>query len=283
MDKRLFATYFHPLSPIPTGLEPKGTLQHDIDCVLFDLYGTLFISDSGDMNLIRKKSDRLQLFQKLLQASRIEMDPQALIERLTQTIEWQHQQLVGEGVDYPEVQIDDIWMMILPDSDRKRIRRFAVEFELIMNPVYPMPSLQELLKTCRDSGVKMGIVSNAQFYTPLLFNWFLDASTAELGFDPKLTVYSYEYGYAKPSSGLFAPVTTYLDQLGISRRSVLFLGNDMLNDILPAQKAGFCTALFAGDSRSLRLRKNHPACNGIRPDLVITDLKQLIRLIRQKL
>jgi hypothetical protein len=36
------------------------------------------------------------------------------------------------------------------------------------------------------------------------------------------------------------------------------------------------TALFAGDRRSLRLRKDDPSCRLLTPDLVITDLGQLI-------
>ena len=41
----------------------------------------------------------------------------------------------------------------------------------------------------------------------------------------------------------------------------------------------FKTALFAGDLRSLRLRTENPRCRGLKPDLVVTDLRQLIRLI----
>jgi len=50
----------------------------------------------------------------------------------------------------------------------------------------------------------------------------------------------------------------------------------MLNDIYPAQKVGFQTALFAGDKRSLRLRNDDPRCKNLKPDLVITDLIQLL-------
>ena len=58
--------------------------------------------------------------------------------------------------------------------------------------------------------------------------------------------------------------------------AVLYVGNDMLNDIYPAAKAGFKTALFAGDSRSLRLRKDKPKCKYLSADIVITDLIQLL-------
>jgi putative hydrolase of the HAD superfamily len=49
----------------------------------------------------------------------------------------------------------------------------------------------------------------------------------------------------------------------------------MLNDIWPAQNLGFRTALFAGDLRSYRPRKDDPRVQGLQPDLVLGDLSQL--------
>jgi len=53
----------------------------------------------------------------------------------------------------------------------------------------------------------------------------------------------------------------------------------MLNDIYPANAIGFQTALFAGDQRSLRLRTDDPRCVNLKPDLVLTDLAQLLKYI----
>jgi putative hydrolase of the HAD superfamily len=68
--------------------------------------------------------------------------------------------------------------------------------------------------------------------------------------------------------------------MGISRTSVLYVGNDMRNDILPATKTGFQTALFAGDRRSLRLREDDPQCKNVVPNLVITDLIQILEHVK---
>ena len=64
--------------------------------------------------------------------------------------------------------------------------------------------------------------------------------------------------------------------MNIPKDSVLYVGNDMLNDIFPAQKEGFKTGLFAGDVRSLRLRSDEPVCENLSADIVITDLVQLL-------
>jgi putative hydrolase of the HAD superfamily len=121
----------------------------------------------------------------------------------------------------------------------------------------------------------MGIVSNAQFYTRELFPALLERSTDDCGFAADLQIYSYEQGFAKPGQYLYRLAAQRLATRGIVPSEALYVGNDMLNDIAPAQRAGFRTALFAGDARSLRLRAEDPQVDGIRPDLVVTRLLDL--------
>jgi putative hydrolase of the HAD superfamily len=64
--------------------------------------------------------------------------------------------------------------------------------------------------------------------------------------------------------------------MAIPAASVLYVGNDMRNDIVPAASVGFNTALFAGDQRSLRLRESDADCRNVTPDVIVTDLRQLI-------
>ena len=125
----------------------------------------------------------------------------------------------------------------------------------------------------------MGLVSNAQFFTPYLFEWFLGAEPTSLGFKSDLIFLSYQMGYAKPSQIFFESVSTAVQGSGMDPHSVLVVGNDLLNDIYPAKQMGFQTALFAGDARSLRLRTEDPRCRNLAANLVLTDLGQLTDLI----
>ena len=78
----------------------------------------------------------------------------------------------------------------------------------------------------------------------------------------------------------FSPILTGLEQeLNISPRETLYVGNDMLNDIWTARECGCRTALFAGDSLSLRLREDRPECASLSPDVIITHLDQLLDVI----
>ena len=74
---------------------------------------------------------------------------------------------------------------------------------------------------------------------------------------------------------LFNAAAEVLSAYGIGPPEVLYVGNDMLNDILPASSVGFRTALFAGDARSLRRRQGDGRVARIVPDLVLTRLSQL--------
>ena len=275
----LISKYIRPISPLSGSLGQSGKLEEKVEAILFDLYGTLFISRSGDISMAKRKSPQTEKLEKLLEKFRIKKGPQTVLKQFFAAIENQHEILKRKGVDFPEVEIDQIWMRVLENNDLETVRTFAVEFELITNPVYPMPHLEKVLSVCQDSKIPMGIISNAQFYTPYLFNWFLDSNPEALGFHPDLILYSYKFGYAKPSTFMFQVAAEKLKNMGVPAHSAIYFGNDMLNDIYPAKKTGFKTGLFAGDARSLRLRKNDPKCKDLSADLVITDLAQILDYI----
>ncbi len=263
------------MTPLPTDLSARGDLRAKINCILFDIYGTLFISAAGDISPGQRNSPAHEEVTRLLAKYAIPQRPRRILNKLYDSIQVRHGVLRDSGVDYPEVIIEQIWRQVLEIENQAVIKKFAVEFELIANPVWTMPNLGSMLSACRQKKILMGIISNAQFYTPSLFNWFLDRDPEGLGFDPGLLFYSYQYEVAKPSPTLFKMAAEKLSSKGIRPVSVLYVGNDMLNDIYPAAATGFQTALFAGDRRSLRLRPDDSRCADLNPDLVLTDLGQL--------
>ncbi len=270
------APYLAPLTPIPSALEPSGSIETDIACVLFDIYGTLFVSGAGEIGPSALDTTAAAKIRRICEKHGIAAEADALMKELHARIDATHRRRKAQGVDYPEIEIDRIWMEILGRNDRDQVRKFAIEIEMSINPAYPMPHLEQLLEALTSRGILLGIVSNAQFFTPHLFDWFLGAFPEALGFDADLIFYSYRCGRAKPSGYLFERATAQLAAKGIAAGSVLYVGNDMRNDILPAQTAGLKTALFAGDRRSLRLRPDEPCCRGLTPDIIVTDLLQLL-------
>lgn len=274
-----FLTHAKPLTPIPTSFTKSGGLTFPIKSILFDIYGTLFISGTGDIGISQTNPTPSMPLEKLLLKYHIAIPPSSLLSSFFEAIEKQHDTLRKKGVDYPEVKIEKIWSSVLQNDNMDLVKEFALEFELLKNPVYPMPNLKKVLAACKEKRFIMGIVSNAQFYTPFLFQWFLKSDMEPLGFSRDLMLMSYQMGYAKPSAYLFKTAAEKLAVLGVTPEEVLYVGNDMRNDIFPAHRVGFQTGLFAGDARSLRLRQDDLLCKHIKPDLVITDLQQLLDVL----
>jgi len=280
MFKDIMAPYITPLQPIPTSVKQTINLKSSVRAILFDVYGTLFISASGDICIAHKNSHAASKVQALLEKYKISISSLQLHNLLFKAIESDHASKKNKGIDFPEILIEKIWMQVFQTVDIMTARRFAVEYEMIVNPVYPMPRLDETLRALNNKNIFLGIISNAQFFTPYLFDLFCSAFPESLGFDSDLIFYSYESGYAKPSLFLFERAAERLTRKGLSPIDVLYVGNDMLNDIFPARTVGFQTCLFAGDQRSLRLREEEPKCESIKPDAIIKELNHLTNMIR---
>ncbi len=279
-----------PLAPLPTSCEPMLSRFEGARAVLFDVYGTLFVSDSGDVGTAAAKDTEEALTEaldvsgftgKLQDAGRLGK------ECLKSEILAWHKASRAAGTDYPEVDIVQVWERVVDLLRRHQVldpatidiepfRQLAIEYECRVNPVYPMPGCREILRSLKERGVVMGIVSNAQFYTPLLFRAFFDETIDQIGFDPDCCIWSYKELKAKPSADLFPKAEKYLKRNhGIKLSQTVYVGNDMLNDVYTASQAGCKTVLFAGDQRSLRLREADERCAGLQPNAVITSMDQL--------
>jgi putative hydrolase of the HAD superfamily len=262
-----------------------GPRMPAIRAALFDIYGTLFCSAAGD---IASGADEYGTAENL--------DPLAALFNRTgaelrayfrAAVEKRHRE---SPHPYPEVRVEEIWTAFLEEAGASATftgdgEELALRYELAVNPVYPMPGVLETLRALKRRGCILGIISNAQFFTPLLFDAFFGAGPGELGFDPDLLIYSFEAGEAKPSAALFAGAVERLGERGISPESCVYTGNDMLNDIYAAAGAGFKTLLFAGDRRSLRLRgfprEGGPGSGGP-PTGIIRNLTDITGILGEK-
>ncbi|UCF95935.1 MAG: HAD family hydrolase [Spirochaetaceae bacterium] len=280
-----------PLAPIPTEQQPRLWRLPHIRALLFDVYGTLFISASGDIGTSDIEAHGRALGQ-VMEALKITVDHNTAVRAATtlvQAIIRTHEQLKDQGRTYPEVDIRTIFLevlgylrskgVVLEESSRQFCEILAVEYECRINPTWPMPGLADTLQCLRERGNLLGIVSNAQFYTPLLFPAHLDQTLESLGFDPDLCVWSYRHLEAKPSPNLFRRALEALQRRGIEPAQVLYVGNDRINDVWPAAQSGMRTALFAGDRRSFRPRREDLRGRDMREDVVLTEFSQLLEVL----
>jgi putative hydrolase of the HAD superfamily len=268
--------------PLPPGwkawkADKDGKNGEKFGAVLFDVYGTLFCSAAGDIGGAEDSaggtSPRLDEFAAAYAPGYSGKDLKNYFRESVLVAHRDRALSPGEKTCYPEIKAEEIWARFLaglsPRPERTPPEEFALRYELAVNPAYPMPGAFEAIRCLRDVR-PLGIVSNAQFYTPLLFEAFFGGKPEDIGFDRKLLVYSFEAGEAKPSPRLFVLAAERLAAMGLKTERCLFVGNDMRNDMAAAGAAGFRTALFAGDGRSLRLREAAE-----RPSYIIDSLADL--------
>ncbi|WP_296900159.1 HAD family hydrolase, partial [Thiohalocapsa sp.] len=272
-----------PLTPQPTAAVPRLEPLPGIRAVVFDVYGTLVISGSGDIGLTATSAAEGAFAEAWTAAGLSAAALPAAFDgpaMLKAEIQQEHVASRARGVDHPEVDIVAVWQALLAKlgapMDPDQARELALEYELRTNPVWPMPGLDDTVETLARRGMVLGIVSNAQFYTPLMLHAFLGRPLNSAGVDPRCCAFSYRQGVAKPSTAIYALALSGLAQHHhISPTEVLYIGNDVRNDIQPAQTLGCRTALFAGDARSLRLREDDAQLRKVKPDRVLTELSQI--------
>lgn len=245
--------------------------------LILDIYGTLVSSGAGEVGTAAEVSlpgpeDGSRAGPKalgeVLEEFGIREGPGRFEERLAQEIRKHHRAARAAGTPWPEVDgaalLARLTGLSLPEA-----RLLGAAREAALNPAAPMPGAAELLKSARGSGLVLGLISNAQYYTEPALEAAFGKSLNALGFDPELRVWSWRLGRAKPDPELFRILARALGNRGIRPEAAVYVGNDLLNDVAPAGSAGFRTALFAGDPRSLRLRAGDPRVEGVLPDTVL--------------
>jgi len=290
-----------PISPVPSGVSSHIPERSDmnIKCVIFDIYGTMLISESGDIDSSHLSQNAALTALNESGVGLANVTSSVIAEKILRL----YRQFIAEatvemranGISYPEIEIREIWKKIIakllrdkdiePIPDAIDFSRLASIFEALNNPVWPMPSMLEVLKNLNGRNIPVGIISNAQFYTPMLMNYFLTGHPGNdetiCFFDPELMMFSYREKRSKPDKTLFSKIAERCrNKYALQPEQVLFVGNDMYKDIWPAAQTGFRTALFAGDLRSLRMREDKAAIAGLKPDFTINRLEQIMEIVK---
>ncbi|MDG5814844.1 HAD family hydrolase [Chitinispirillales bacterium ANBcel5] len=295
--------YTEPKELNPIYYQSSQEQLSGIRAVIFDVYGTL-------INYWRPGFETPQMKEKTLSdtfsvicekfgmgSTFAKINPQQPPEKTLS--EFYHGLIVlsqekaqKSGNMFAEVKIEEVWNLILlmlkrhgykaehhcpgDCSEFNRYLAFTYNFHALGRQLYP--NVYTALKALKEKHIVLGIVSNAQFYTPIDLTLMLrDQSGGEIDdyyelFDVDLVFYSYEYGVRKPGELLFRKLFDALYEMHILPSQTLFVGNDLVMDIEPASSAGMKTAFFTGDQNSAYF---HDKRGTIIPDLCINDYEEL--------
>lgn len=289
-------------------LEPVDYPSHcekltDIRAIICDVYGTLvnywrpgFETKESRAQKIeesfKKISDRFGMTPFLAELNPAERPEKTLSDFYNGLIALNHEKAAKKGVAFPEVKIEDIWSLIIlilkrrgynpshylhcSESEFSRYLAFTYNFLSLGRQLYP--GIVTTLERLKASNIVIGIVSNAQFYTPIDLTLFIREQSeqqiddfSEL-FESDLTFFSYEYGVAKPNQLMFRKLFDALYEYHILPSQTVFVGNDLRVDIQPAIEAGMRTALFTGDKESLY---THDLGDSVVPDITFQNWEEL--------
>ncbi len=263
-------------SPIPAGVSPDLNRLHGVKCVVFDVYGTLLLSDrspaAGDRNAaLREILESLEItceHEKPASAFHSLLQKKAFSARLS-------------GASSPEFDVRKLWKRVLGESvSDQNIEKVALAYECAMHRVWLAPNVKSVLSQLSALGLPLGILSNAQFYTPILLEALLGMPLSEFGFMDTLSFYSYECGESKPGPLMFDQLVGRLERLHLRPNETLIVGNDLNNDIAPAQERDFKTLLVAQDERSLTMDSDGGSLGDpIEPNATITSFDDLFQII----
>lgn len=280
----------NPISPQPVDHKLKTQTLEDIRCVALDFYGTMFISNAGDIGIDEEQQQNSLYFTESLESTgftiRNENTGQKGVDLFEEIIEANITAARNKGIDYPEPDVRSIWFDVLRklieeefisgELTRESARYFGIEFEFRINKIWPVPGLAEFLQSLLNKDLILGIISNSQYYTPLAFEAFLGNRPEDFGFNPNLLVWSYETGRKKPSRHFYERFVNAAEEENIQPQEILYIGNDIRKDIQPAKELGLKTALFVGDTRSIRHTHDEIEQEKYQANLIIDNLHQVL-------
>lgn len=252
----------------------------DTKVIFWDVYGTLLTADCGNLDSLFQHEAELRLaFERTVRNFNLNTDPARLHDLFLRGIQAEREARVAEGIAHPEVRVDEIWFKLLEKFQSEEppaisfAREVALFFERQANPKQLQPRAFEVLTTLKQRGLRQGIISNAQFYTPIELSELLREEsgstirTYESIFDAQLVFFSFDLGVAKPDATAFRRAVEALTRENIMPDDCVFVGNSPVDDIAPARHVGFRTVLFAPEAVP------DPAA---KPDVVIHNLRQLL-------
>ncbi len=205
-------------------------------------------------------------------------------------------QLSG-GERYPEIPVERIWDDIVKKLQQKEytfdaavygslsdfVQKIAYFYHANLQGVGPYPGAADLLQQLHRRGVVQGLLADGQCFTPGQLQRCLRMQQPECTLDelipPPLRLLSAEHRAKKPSDTLFRAALQAAERHGLSPAEVLHVGSSIPRDMVPAKRHGFRTALFAGDRTSLAATPEQLKDPASRPDVLITELPQLLEVV----
>jgi FMN phosphatase YigB (HAD superfamily) len=230
-------------------------------------------SKVGDLDDSLNKQDiQIEVLEELGEEYKLNYNSRKILQKFKQNIDNCHSEKKEEGIEFPEVIIEEIWLKTIPELETiENAKKFAYDFYDKGGKRELYEGAIELLLSLRDyHNIKLGIISNAQFYTERDMNRLLDFDLYDI-FDKDLCFFSHEEVCSKPNPRSFLKLIGTLEKQSISKDEAIFVGNHAVKDILTSQKCGIKACLFKSEEVVFK--------EGITPDYEVDSLMEILNII----
>lgn len=291
-----------PPKAVPPKATPFTKPLSGIRAVTWSIYGTLLRIADGRLLFNHPQQLRMQVaLEKTIQEFNMWQSmgrkPGAPWEYMLQ----QYTQVLGEHEmagtrhkgDYPEVNSAALWRKLLGRLEQKEYQydvglygdmdelseKVAFFFHRSLQGVEAAPQALVALESVSRAGMQQGLLGDAQPFTmaQLLRALKAQGTLPPVGdlFSASGLVLSFQEGVRTPSKSLYRRAIERFGTLGIEPGQVLHVGSRLRDDLGVAKEFGMRTALYAGDKASLAATSAEIKDPELKPDRLITDLRQI--------
>jgi FMN phosphatase YigB (HAD superfamily) len=293
-------------APVPLDADPFIKPLPEIRAVSWCIYGTLLQIHDGRLHHVHPQVLRMQVaLQKTIEEfnmwnsmSRKPGQPwEYMLQQYTKLIEEGRLAGTKRKGDAPEIDSAKVWFKLIDrllkneyefdraiygDSDDLALK-VAYFFHAMLQAVAASENAPAILQRISQAGMKQGLIDDGQAFTFAQLQHALqhvDSNAALSGLiNSNLVAISYRFGVRKPSPSLFAVAAEQYRNAGIEPAQVLYVSHRLHDDLAVAKKAGFRTALYAGDEKVCEVTGDDLRNPAIKPDRLLTDLAQVAEIV----
>lgn len=247
-----------------------------IRAVLFDLGGTLHISDSPpgrERWFAQRVIDRLEDYGIRLNVTEGELAAQLAVN----AEEYKHM-TEADLREYPTAEIWSKWYLKEYGLTEEQLQPMAEELSFLYDYERPRvmrrPHLAETLEKLRSMGLRMGVVSN------IISTSVVPHFLREYGIDGYMdcVVTSCGTGIRKPDPGIFREAER---EMGLTPGELAYVGDTISRDVRGVRNAGW-KLMIQIKNPGVAHRDKGLENSGYRPDYLIEDLSEIPAIIAEE-
>lgn len=291
---------------VPVKAAPYSAPLEGIKAVTWSVYGTLLRISDGELLFTHPQELRMEVaIEKTIKEFKMwnsmTRKPGApwkyMLSQFEEMLDEARHARVKHTGETPAVNLGKVWEKLVRRLELKDYeydhefygneaefgQKVAFFYHKCLQSVGAMNHAVDVLERISHAGMDQALLADAQPFTLDQMMRAFDSgnSLSPLGelFTLSCCTLSFQEGICKPSKSLYVSCVERFEKRGVEPEEILHVGSRMKDDLAIAKQTGMRTALFAGDKLSFQATQEEVRDAKVKPDRLITDLSQLLRVL----